>query len=219
MSIFVTTARTVPTDARDLIKEHIRVTNTASDSLLSSLYIPTAIDAFEKITGRSVFEQTVKQVFDCFPGEHEHFLLERGTPLTQDSGGPKLFTINYWDEDESLVSFDSSKYEVVEDSIPTLVRLKDDQEWPSDIHSTRLRSVEVNYTAGYENSEWSTLLSNEPQLILVLSQMVADLFNFRENQLYSPGGTIVELLHMNHRQMIAPYMTGFYEWRSQSRLS
>lgn len=215
MSVRVTTPATLP-DAELLarVKLHLHITNTADDTILSEQYIPAAIEVFEQETGRSLFDQTIKQSFDCFPDIEDFFLLEQGSPLALDgSGDPVSLDVNYYDTDGTLTVWDAANYDVIKEGVPVLIGLAKDKSWPSDIHATRKKAVEVNYQAGY-----GTTVDDIPKRIMqAISLMCGDMMNFKEDSLYSPGGTIVENLNTNSRRMLDYYRTGFYEWRSQKR--
>lgn len=210
MSVFITSPTAVTENILARIKQHIRVTNTASDLLLQELYIPSAISLFEQQTCRALLNQTVKQVFDQFPYDQDHFLLER-FPL---QGSPSL-TLSYYNESNTLTTVSTDNYGYVADSVPALIHLNANYDWPTDLHETRPRAVEVSYNAGY-----GTDLSDLPeQIVHTLAMIVGDMFNFRESQLYSAGGVLSESLSINSKRLMAYYKTGFYEWRSQGRRS
>ena len=211
MAILVTTPAAVPSDLVTLVKDHLRITNTDSDDLISGVYLPTAIDTFEKHTRRSLFTQTVKQTFDVFPVE-DHIHLLRATPL---DASPSL-TVKYYNEDNQLVTFDAANYDILTTSVPNMICLGASKSWPTDLHPNRKNACEISYIAGY-----GTSIDNiKDKLILQAILLMCDnMFNFRGDQLYSPGGvlSLTEAIGSTSIRILDLFRTGAHEWRSQYR--
>lgn len=212
MTVTVTTAAEIPAEVLTNIKSALRITNDASNTLLSEVYIPSAIAHFEKFTNRAIFNQTIEQTFDCFPVE-EYFLLERGTPLVN------FTSIVYRNTENTTTTLSTDIYQSNGDSLPCAVHLKKGQSWPTDVHENFRGAVKVTYEAGY-GTELSDVIEKEPMILHCLALMCSDLFNFREDQLYTPGGVLSsldEIKFPTSRRIMRTLTTGYYEWRSQTR--
>jgi len=204
MTIKVTTPPAVPALSLDSLKEHLRVIGTDEDSTLQ-LKLDAAIEIFQQYTSRALIDQTVEQSFDLFPCER-NFLLERSAKTI--SG----LTIEYYDDDNALTTFDASKYAIADSDVPAKVFLLDGESWPSDIHDSRPKAVLVTYTVGEGAAETDVPAKYRH----ALTSMVGDFQNFREDSMFAPGGTIVEI-PWSSAQFITVFRTQFYEWKSQSR--
>lgn len=206
--IFDDTPPDIPAGLLTIIKEHLRHTGITSNDNNLTRYLKTAIEIFENETKRAVLTRAFTQVFDRFPCE-SYFLLERA-PFFDDGSDP--LTISYYDRENDLVEFDTTNFSYTEQAIPPKVFLHESKNWPSDIHISRPGAVVVEYSAGYGTAE-----SDLPAgLIEALAMLVGDQNNFREDSLYSPGGTLVRV-STDSKRLMDKYRTGFYEWRTQSR--
>ena len=178
------------------------------DAELEDIYIPSAVWNFETFTGRALITQTVKQTFDQFPSE-DFFNVERYPAAAIDS-------IQYYDTDNTLQTFDPSNYIFVSTSTPQKVCLAYGKTWPSDIHPTRLMAVEVNYITGEADTQLG-LFQAHPEFKAPLCMLVADLYKNREDDEFGPGISKVQPEWTSTRLMLR-LRTFFYQHQSQSRI-
>ena len=205
MSIEILTAPANDAVSLAEYKSHVRVEDSDSDSDLT-IKIEAAIKIFERLTNRALITQTVIQKFDKFPCER-NFLLER-TPVQS------ITTVKYYDQDNTLTTFDSANYSTSGLNTTPRIFLKKSKEWPTDAHLDRPDAVEVTYICG-EGDE-STDVSQEYRHAIMT--MAGDFMNFREDSLAAPGLTI-QSLPLNSQRIISLFKYNFYEWASQSRKS
>lgn len=205
MTVRVISAPAAQAIATSLVKEHLRILGTDDDAALA-LYIPSAIEQFEAITGRCLIKQTITQEFDSFP-DVDYFLLERGTPLIQ------LLHIKYYDTDNVLQTFAADNYLIASSTLPPTVCLNTNKWWPTDIHPTRLGSVQVTYEAGYGTADSSVPMDIKH----ALSLLVGDFFNNREDSVVMPGINASVKVHWPSYRFMQKYKVNFYQHASQSR--
>lgn len=193
--------------------KHLRITSgTLDDASIQNVYIPSAIRYFEEFTNRALITQTLIQTFDGFPCDARYFYLERMSPKVEDVETVVLNSIYYYNNQGVLTEFDSSNFIVNHDDTPVSIQLLPGKCWPSDIDPERIKSVRVDYTCGYGDDE-----GDVPEAIHhCLAMLVATSFNFREDDLYSPGGTIAQPSKTSINYL-RTFKTGFHELRGQSR--
>lgn len=214
MSIIIKEAAGALAISKETLKsKHLRITGTLDDSSLDDLYIPSAISFFEFYTGLSLIEKTYIQSFDRFPCDRDHFLLERMSP-PDDTNGSSRLTVNsiyYWNTAGNFVEWDSSNYVVNQHDKPISVQVARNSNWPSDVDYSRLKAIQVDFTCGYGTTE-----ADIPKEIHhCLAMIVGNNFVFREDDLYSAGGTIAQPSRTTI-DFLDSFRTGFYEYRSQS---
>lgn len=210
MTIRTKIAPAVPAISKETLKnKHLRIVGTQDDGSLDDLYIPSAIRYFEFITGRALITQTLVQSFDRFPCQ-SFFFLERVSPKINDTPTIVINSIKYYNSEGVLTIVSTDVYDVAHENLPASVILKPNQSWPSDLHYGRVNCVEVEYVAGYGNTEAS--IPKEFHHCMAL--LCGESFVFREDDLYSPGGTIAQPSKTSY-DYLCQHMTGFYEHRSQ----
>ena len=192
------------------VKPHLNIeTNEIDwDTELEDIYIPSAVWNFETFTNRALITQSVKQTFDQFPSE-DFFNLERYPASSIDS-------IQYYNLENTLITFDPSNYIFVSTATPQKVCLAYGKNWPTDIHPTRMMSVEVNYSAGEANNE-NTLYLAHPEFKAPLCMLVAYLYKNREDDEFGPGISKIQPEWTSTRLMLR-LKTYFYQHRSQTRV-
>lgn len=196
-----------------LKEKHLRINyGTLDDASIEDLYIPSAINYFEFYTGRALITQTLIQSFDGFPCDARYFYLERMSPPIEGVETVVINSIRYYNNEGVLTEFDSSNYQVDHFDLPISIQLLPEKCWPTDIDTERVNAVQVDFTCGYGATE-----DDVPKEIHhCLAMLVATSFNFREDDLYSPGGTIAQPSKTSVNYL-RRFKTGFYELRGQSR--
>lgn len=195
-----------------LKSKHLRIYGTTlDDSSLDDIYIPSAIDYFEFYTHQALITQTLIQAFDKFPDE-KYFYLERCSRPINGVLTTSIASIKYYNQEGILTTVDPNTYSINHYDLPISVNLKPDCNWPTDIDLSRVSAVQVEYTTGYGANEAAV-----PKAIHhCLAMLVATSFVFREDDLYSAGGTIAKP-SKNSVDYLDRFRTGFYEHRSQGR--
>lgn len=210
MTIRIKVAPAVQAISKETLKnKHLRIVGTQDDGSLDDLYIPSAVKYFEFITGRALINQTFVQSFDRFPCQN-FFFLERVSPKKGDTPTIVINSIKYYNSEGVLTTLSPDVYDVAHENLPASVILKPYQSWPTDLHYGRVNCVEVDYSAGYGESEND--IPKEFHHCMAL--LCGESFVFREDDLYSPGGTIAQPSKTSY-DYLCQHMTGFYEHRSQ----
>lgn len=204
MTILVTTPPANDALTLASLKNHLRITNSNEDSQLQ-LKLSMAINTFQHYTNIALVTQTVRQTFDQFPTER-NFMLERYAPTISS------LSIKYYDVDNTLTTLATSVYGTADRGRPAKIFLLNGQSWPADLHADRPDAVEVEYTVGYGADEDAV----PEEYKHCIAMMAGDAQNFREDTIYSPGGTIVNVTWQSQRLMDI-FKVNFYEWASQSR--
>ncbi len=176
-------------------KAHLRVSHTDDDTYISAL-IAAARETTENITNRVFVTQTWKLYLDRFPPEGFPITLPR-PPLIS------VTSVEYYDESDTLQTWDSASYTVDTDSYKGRVYPTRNESYPS----ARLypKSVIATFVAGYDDSNASPvdLADNVPlaikQAILI---MIAQLYENREPVIV---GTSALDMPMSYQMLIAPY--------------
>lgn len=137
MDYQITTAPAHEPVSLEQAKRHLRIDDTASDSLLRS-YLRAARLLGEDYTGRAFLWQTIEAKMSGFPVA---FQLPR-PPLIA------VRSISYVDTAGTTQTVDSSVYDVDTTSEPGKVLLAYDEDWPSDLRAHH-HDVTVTYIAGH----------------------------------------------------------------------
>ncbi len=124
--------------SRDDAKDHLRILNSDDDAYIDSL-IKVARQKVEIDTNRALTNTVYKKVLDCFPAGR--FIELERAPLVS------ISSIQYYDTDGDLQTFNASNYLAQVHSEPGYVELKYELEWP-DVRDES-QAVIINYTAGY----------------------------------------------------------------------
>ena len=124
------------------IKDHLRVSGTAEDSLLT-LYAQMAREAVEEETWRALMPQTWMLYL---PGWPANGAIELPRPPLA-----SVTAITYTNEDGVEATLAASNYRVDTASVPGRVVLAPNGEWPSDVLDS-VNGVAVEFVAGYADA-------------------------------------------------------------------
>lgn len=134
---------TAPTDLPfDLTaaKEHLRVTDTASDALITAL-ITVAVQRMEQLANVRYMAQTWDYIVDDFPPDCDHFEIPLW-PITS------VTHVKYYDSSGILATMSASDYIVSGERHPPRITLAPTvYQWPS-IQTNRADAVQVRVVAG-----------------------------------------------------------------------
>ncbi len=171
-------------------KEHLRVTSTHEDNLISG-QIATAREEAEGYTRRSLLTQTLELTLDRFPR-----LIEVPRPPLQ-----SVTSIIYIDTAGASQTLDGSLYDVDVDSTPGRIAPSYGNSWP--VTRAVMNAVRVRYVAGYGATSESIPGSIRSAMLL----FIGELFARREENII---GTSVAPLPMGSKQLLASYrLPGF----------
>ena len=151
-------------------KRHLSVSSTGDDALITDM-ITWATAKFEADIGRKLINATMAIYADAFPADGP-IVLPR-SPLANTSG----VTITYVNSSAGTTStWSSSLYDVDKYSEPPRIYPAYNQSYPSNVRSTVLHPVKVQFTAGY-----GTTQSSMPKLaIQAINTAVAEQYRHRE---------------------------------------
>jgi len=185
----VVTAATVSPVALQTLKDHLKVTDTAEDTLLAG-YISAASAWVEDYVKRPLITRTMKLTLDAFPTSGQIELLL--PPVTAVSH------VKYYNEAGALSTLSSDDYWTVlnEANGPGLVILKSSASWPV-LQDDRPRAVEVTFVCGY-GSTAATVPNEIRQAVLILA---AHLWDARLKEV---TGTIVSRYEFSVEALLAP---------------
>ena len=124
------------------IKDHLRVSGTAEDSLLT-LYAQMAREAVEEETWRALMPQTWTLYLAGWPADG---IIELPRPPLD-----SVTSIKYTDEDGVEATLAASNYRVDTAREPGRVVLAPNGEWPSDVLDS-VNGVAVTFVAGYADA-------------------------------------------------------------------
>ena len=124
------------------IKDHLRVSGTAEDSLLT-LYAQMAREAVEEETWRALMPQTWVLYLAGWPADG---IIELPRPPLA-----SVTSIKYTDEDGVEATLAASNYRVDTAREPGRVVLAPNGEWPSDVLDS-VNGVAVTFVAGYADA-------------------------------------------------------------------
>lgn len=160
MPLSVTTpAATFPVSL-STIKEYLKLTDTADDSLLMSQCLPSAVEWIEHQMRRPLISRTMKLTLDVFPSATK---LEIPVPVVS-----AISSVKYYNTAGVLTTLSASSYWTIlnERASSAYVVLKPSYSWPS-TEESRPRAVEVEFVAGY-GSNPSDVPADIRQAILYL---------------------------------------------------
>lgn len=136
----VTTAPTTEPITLALAKEHLRVTDTAEDTLITSLIV-VAREWCEKYEHKKYMTQTITVHFDSFA---EKMFLPVAPALS-------ITSITYTDTDEEVQTLDSSYYELSTYDEPAFIYPAYNMSYPTILSVNN--SITVTYLAGYSATD------------------------------------------------------------------
>jgi uncharacterized phiE125 gp8 family phage protein len=122
-------------------KEHLRVTESTEDTLITAM-ITAATEVAEQMTGRAIMPQTWELTLDSFPDAFE---------LTRIPAA-SITSLKYYDADGVLTTMDGAAYtlDIADDYGFAYVVPAYGTEWPT--AREQINAVVVRYVAGYANA-------------------------------------------------------------------
>lgn len=179
-------------------KTHLRISNTKSDTTLTSLVAVAAelMDGREGILRRALITQSWRMTLDAFPAERG-FRLPLPPLQTVDS-------IQYYDADNVLQTLATSEYVVIIDELFGRVELATTASWPSTYD--RDDAVLVTFTAGYG----ATAAAVPEPLRHAMLLYVAELYSARgdaggEGKIVLSGARSITPAEASMGRLLAPY--------------
>lgn len=148
MSYKVTTAPASEPLTATIVKNHLRIDDTASDTLID-IWIQAAREEAEQVTNRGLLPQTITEKFDSFPvataaNPQGHLFLSI-SPIRSVS------SVTYTDTDGNSQTLTESTDFIVLDSEPPALGLVSGQSWPATYGQAH--AVTVVYTVGYDDAD------------------------------------------------------------------
>jgi uncharacterized phiE125 gp8 family phage protein len=119
------------------VKEHLHVTDTGQDNVLT-IYLNAACAAAEHQTGRRFLTQTWEAVYDAFPAAEIELA---HPPVTA------IVSLKYLDGDGIQQTLDAANYTLDADTMPGWVLPVAGYSWPATADSAN--AVRVRFTCGY----------------------------------------------------------------------
>lgn len=172
-------------------KAHLRISNTASDTLLGNLLTLATqhYDGRNGVLRRALVTQSWRMTLDNWPACRA---FELPLPPLQ-----SVESIQYYDADNALQTFASSNYVVITDDLFGRVELTPAASWP--VAYDRDDAVQINFTAGYGayNADPAAVPEGIRQAILLY---VAELFAARGDE--SPASPS----EAARARLVAPYL-------------
>lgn len=189
MPLSVVTAAALSPVALQTLKDHLKVTDTAEDTLLTG-YLAAAVEWVEDYIKRPLITRTMKLTLDLFPASGQ---IELAMPPVS-----AVSHVKYYNTAGTLTTLSSSDYWTVlnETDGPGLVILKSSASWP-DLQEDRPRAVEVTFTCGY-GATVASVPNEIRQAILILA---AHLWDARLKEV---TGTIVSQYAFSVHALLAP---------------
>ncbi len=174
------------------VKEHLRITSTAEDDLLT-LYITAARQAAETITGRALINTQWELAIDSFASS--------AIELPRPPLSPKSteVVITYTQTTGNTTQVNSTVYGVEYRAEPGFVRLEYESEWPTDVQDS-IGAVRITYRSGYTTVE----TNDTPEAIKQWIKMrTGQMYEYREPLLV--GGVMQNLKRDFVDGLLDPY--------------
>jgi len=141
MSFVVVTAPAEEPITLSEAKAHLRVDDSSSDALITSLIV-AAREYAEKYTNRALITQTLRAYYDSFYDQNPDGVLRLPRPVLQ-----SVTSVKYIDTNGTEQTVSSSLYKVDVASVPARVVPVFGEVWPSARYE--INAVYVEYVAGY----------------------------------------------------------------------
>lgn len=183
-SLTVTTAPAAEPITLAEAKAHLRIDDTASDTILA-LYIQAAREHCEEITGLAFVNRTITAYWSRWP--RWGFELP-GSPLASVS------SIKYTDSDGDQTTWDSGSYDVDTDALVGTVKLAEDETFPSTSLLTN-KPIEIIYVAGTGADESKVPAKLRAAMLLHIGHMF-------ENREQVVAGTIATSIPFGYDALI-----------------
>jgi uncharacterized phiE125 gp8 family phage protein len=135
-----TTGPTIEPITLDELKTRLRITTCHFDTELQDL-LKSARTTLESECYRRLITQTVEMHIQDFPGTYGDIEI-RLAPIQS------ITHIKYYDQNDTLTTFDSAKYYTDLTSVPPRIVLKESQSWPI-TQEERPNKVVITMQAGY----------------------------------------------------------------------
>lgn len=185
----VTVQPTVEPLELDEVKQHLKVTYTNEDTLITAM-IQAARQEVESYCGINLLSQTIEESFDCFPGTEYHnpfgnLWLSR-SPLIS------VTSISYQDTDNATQTLESTKYAIDTKAMPGCISPEYNETWPSTVFVKN--AVTVTYTVGYGTTAADVPATIKQAMLL----MIGDWYENREDSPHMRVGN-AEFLLNKHR--------------------
>ena len=170
----------------DDVKDQLRIEDDADDALLS-LYIQSAREQCEEVTGLALIEQQWRMTLDQWPGQGEPWwdgVKQMAISELRSSARPfwvilprypliDAESVTTYDQDGDPSTVDLSDFIVDREQQPGRIVLRSTATWP--IALQRANAVEIDYTAGFGPDSDSVPAA----LRVALMQMVATMYEHR----------------------------------------
>lgn len=173
------------------IKTHLRIDHSSDDSYLTSL-ITLATKRVENDTHRALITQTLKVIYDSFPGGRLINLIR--SPVQS------VTHVKYYPETGTLTTLSSDYYRLDSASTPARIILKDGWCWPTTWDD--FNAIEIQFVAGYGASGASV----PPEIVHAIKLLVGHYYNNREA---STGIAMPQMIADGYEALVGPYRIYF----------
>ena len=161
------------------IKEHLRITHSDEDDLLTA-YATAARQYVEQRTGRTLMQTTWEWVADRFPGASNcGLVLPMAAPLLS------VTNVKYTDSDAVITTWPAANYIVNIDAMPGHVIPAYGSTWPS-YTPYPSGSVRIRYVAGLSTAA-SPLIYPAENLLNAIRLLTGGFYENRESEVVNKG--------------------------------
>ena len=180
----------------DELKTHLRIDHALDDGELA-VFIETATDYVEGITGRVLITRTGVDYANAFP-PGRHALHLRIAPIVT------ITSIQYLDSAETLQTLSSGIY-TFDNNTPyhPVAYPQPGESWPVALDTRN--AVRVNYTAGYQSITADPAGTVPNALKLAIKMLAGHLYENRESTAATPGGYSIDYVPMGFESLVSNY--------------
>lgn len=171
------TAATVTPVTLTEARAHLRIDDTAEDTLITTL-IKVATEYAEKRLARAIITQTWEQYHDAFPLTN-NFIEIKLPPLQS------ITSIKYFDTNNDEIIWANTEYELDTIKEPGIVRLQTGKSFPGTYD--RVNAVTIRFVAGY-----GTAITTVPELIRAAIKLTISHF-FENREGIQTFGTVQQI--------------------------
>ena len=187
------------------VRNHLRIVGTEQDADLEGLYIPAAVSAIEKATGRQLITATWRLGLNEWPLERDyvkHYAISLPLGKLQAVTG-----ITYIDGSGDRVTLAADQYQVFSDHEPALVMPIYGQAWPA----ARIEpsSIQVTFRCGYGDAATNVPIGLQNAVCI----MAAHLYEVGREAMVT--GTIIAEVPLAIQRLIENFTLGD-EWEDYS---
>lgn len=160
------------------IKSYLRITGSTEDSLLN-IFIDSAVSAFEACSNIDLMNKTYKAYLDSFPFDDFFCFSQLNTcynyPILTLPRGKvsSIVQIQYY-KDGNLVTFDSSKYRLLESTSFGKLTTTENNSYPTNADCIR-QAVEITFVSGFGD----TAADIPSDIKIALMSYIANLYENR----------------------------------------